>query len=106
MNGIELDFACAAEKAVGMAESRNRGRLNYSDASLAIVEEMLVETSPFVGELMSDQLETLAQDFGCYILEVGRRTFGGKYYWHDQRDQPVLAVGEPVFRMARSSARV
>jgi hypothetical protein len=31
---------------------------------------------------------------------VGRREFGGRYLWHDERDQPVLVVGEPNFRVA------
>ncbi len=47
-----------------------------------------------------EQVTALVQDFGCYILEVGRRQFGGRYQWHDGRDQPVLVVGETAFRVA------
>src|SRR5476649_1739587 len=92
-------IAQSAEKAVAMCESRNGGDLDYSEASLAIIEEMLAEASDFVPEMTPGQIKTLTQDFGCYILEVGRREFGGSYSRHDGRDQPVLVVGEPEFRV-------
>jgi len=31
---------------------------------------------------------------------VGRRQFGGRYFWHDQYDAPILVVGEPSFHVA------
>lgn len=89
----------AAEKAVALCASRGQGVLDYSEASIGVVEEMLAEAADWGAELTPDQLTTLVQDFGCYILEVGRREFGGRYLWHDNRDQPVLVVGEPEFRV-------
>ena len=47
-----------------------------------------------------DHHDRVAEDFGCYVLEVGRRAFGGRYLWHDGRRQPVLVVGEPACRVA------
>lgn len=59
---------------------------------------MMPPTSP--PDLEPEQVTTLVQNFGCYILEVGRRAFGGRYLWHEGRDQPVLVVGEPDARVA------
>jgi len=90
----------AAAKAVALCESRPGGELDFTEASLSVVEAMLAEASQYVSDLTTGQLTGLAQQFGSYILEVGRREFGGRYLWHDQRDQPVLVVGEPKFRVA------
>jgi hypothetical protein len=93
-------IATAAEKAVAMCEGRGGGELDDSEASLAVVEDMLAEAGQWLSEMTPDQVTTLVQDFGGYVLEVGRRAFGGRYQWHDGRDQPVLVVGEPAFRVA------
>jgi hypothetical protein len=90
----------AAEKAVLLCESRSGDRLDYSEASLAVVEEMLGEAAEFAAAIDPAQTDGLVQQFGSYILEVGRREFGGRYLWHDEREQPVLVVGEPVYRVA------
>jgi len=100
MAGVFDDIANPAEKAVTVSQYLDVGVLDYSEASLAVVEEILAEMEQWVDELTPEQLTTLVQDFGCYILEVGRRQFGGRYLWHDGREQPVLVVGEPVFRIA------
>lgn len=90
----------AAGKAVVMSEDRGGGRLDYSEASLAMVEEMVVEAGRWLADLTPRQISTAVEDFGCYLLEVARREFGGRYQWHDGRNQPVLVVGEPAFRVA------
>jgi hypothetical protein len=100
MDELTRDIANTAANVVEMCASRDGTRLDYSEASLTAVEDMLAEASAFAADMTPDQLTTLAQDFGCYILEVGRREFGGRYYWFEQRDQPVLVVGEPAFRVA------
>jgi hypothetical protein len=89
-----------AAEVVKMCESRDGRKLDFTEASLEVVEDMLAEAAEFATDMTSDQLTTVAQDFGCYILEVGRREFGGRYCWFDRRDQPVLVVGEPDFHVA------
>lgn len=100
MDELTCDIANTATKAVEMCASRNGMKLDYTETSLAVVEDMLAEAAAYSDSMTPDQLTILAQDFGCYILEVGRREFGGRYSWFDQRDQPVLVVGEPTFRLA------
>jgi hypothetical protein len=98
------DFAEAIARAAENAASAFRdyadAELDYSEASLATVDGILARVAASRDEWTSEQLDGLAQDFGCYILEVARRQFGGRYCWFEQRDQPVLVVGEPTFHVA------
>jgi len=89
-----------AERAVEQLGDRSNGTLDYSETSLAAVEEMLAEATEFVDETPAKQIDALVKMLGSYVLEVGRREFGGKYYWHEGRDQPVLVIGEPEYKIA------
>jgi hypothetical protein len=89
-----------AERAVDQLRDRSNDTLDYSESSLAVVEEMLAEATEFVEESPAEQIEALVKMLGSYVLEVGRREFGGTYYWHEGRDQPVLVVGEPDYKIA------
>ena len=89
----------AAELVEGL-QGKAAGRLDYSEASLDVVEELLDEASDFVAAMPGEQVDNLARQFGCYILEVARRTWGGRYLWFPDRDAPVLVVGEPRVRVA------
>ena len=90
----------AAGKAVAMSEDRGGGQLDYSEASLTVVEELVIEAGRWLAEMTPEQVSTAVEDFGCYVLEVARREFGGRYQWYDGRHQPVLVVGEPTFHVA------
>ena len=92
-----LETAC---RFVEICDPRTGGKLDYSEASLAIVEEMLADAADFADEMSDARISALVREFGCYILEVGRREFGGSYLWYEQKEQPVLVVGEPLFRVA------
>jgi len=94
------EIARAAEKAVAMCAARGSAILDYSESSLSVVEDMLSEAAAFTSEMTPDEINTLVQDFGCYVLAIGRREFAGRYLWHEERDQPILVVGEPKFRVA------
>ena len=100
MDELAEQVAESAAKAVALSESQSSGELDFTQASLLVVEAMLAEAVPYAADLTPGQLSGLIQQFGSYILEVGRREFGGRYLWHDERDQPVLVIGEPTFRVA------
>ena len=100
MNAIQDQVTAAADHAVVSLQARAGGRLDFSVASLKAVDEMLVEVSAFVAELDEDVVTDLVQQLGCYVLEVGRRAFGGEYFWHEEGEQPILVVGEPVAHVA------
>jgi len=100
MNAIQEEVTTAAERAVASLQARAGGRLDYSAASLAAVDEMLAEVSGYVADLDEAVVTGLVQQLGCYVLEVARRAYGGTYYWHDDGEQPVLVVGEPDAHIA------
>ena len=100
MNAILEEVTTAAERAVTALQARAGGRLDYSIASLEVVNDMLTEVSAYVGDLDEAVVTGLVQQLGCYVLEVGRRAFGGDYFWHDEGEQPILVVGEPSAHVA------
>ena len=100
MNAIQEEVTTAADRAVVSLQARAGGRLDFSVASLAAVDEMLVEASAYVGDLDEAVVTGLVQQLGCYVLEVGRRAYGGEYFWHEEGEQPILVVGEPVAHVA------
>jgi hypothetical protein len=100
MNAILEEVTAAAERAVASLQARAGGRLDYSIGSLAAVDEMLVEASAYVADLDEAVVTSLVQHIGCYVLEVGRRAFGGEYFWHEEGEQPILVVGEPRAHIA------
>jgi hypothetical protein len=91
---LSVDIADAAQNVASSGEN-----LDYSEASLAAVEAMLEEAGEFFPEMPEETQTNVVQNFGCYILEVGRRQFGGEYLWHPQYKEPVLVVGEPEFHI-------
>jgi len=100
MNAILEEVTAAAERAVGSLQARAGGRLDFTIASLAAVDEMLAEVSGYVADLDEAVVTGLVQQLGCYVLEVGRRAYGGEYFWHDEGEQPILVVGEPEAHVA------
>ena len=100
MNAILEEVTAAADRAVGSLQGRAGGRLDFSVASLAAVDEMLAEVSAYVADLDEAVVTGLVQQVGCYVLEVGRRAFGGEYFWHEEGEQPILVVGEPAAHVA------
>src|SRR5262249_59950882 len=94
------DIARAAEDAVAACEYLSGAPPDYSEASLAAVDEALGQARHWREEMSPEEFENLARAFGCYVLEVARRQFGGRYRWFERRDAPVLVVGEPAFRVA------
>jgi hypothetical protein len=100
MNAIHEEVLATAERAVAALQDRAGGRLDWSVGSLTVVDEMLAEVSDYVSDLDEAVVTGLVQQLGCYVLEVGRRAFGGEYFWHEEGEQPVLVVGEPDAHVA------
>jgi hypothetical protein len=88
-----------AAEAVDLAAAMGKV-LDYTEASIPVVEEALQEVSVYLAEIPEAAQRLTAERFGCYLLVVGYRTFGGRTLWHEEREQPVLVVGEPDCRIA------
>ena len=99
-NDMTHQVQAKAELAVSQFQQRAGGHLDYSEKSLAVIEEMLDEASHYSTQMPRKDTDALVQLFGSYILEVARRKYGGSVQWLDQGSQPVLVVGEPKFHVA------
>lgn len=100
MTTVLQDVVDTAKRAVDTFYDRSGGGLDFSESSLVIVEEMLAEASVYISEMSQSEISSLAQLFGCYVLEVARTTYGGEYAWLDEARGPVLIVGEPTTHIA------
>ena len=100
MTDLSQQVADKAGRAVNQLRDHSKDALDYSESSLLAVENMLAEASDFTEAMPEDQVDGLVRILGSYVLEVARHEFGGKYYWHDGRDQPILVIGEPDCKIA------
>lgn len=89
-----------AALAVAQFQDRAGGALDLTPDSLAIIEEMLAEAAEFADQIGPEQIETICELMGSYLLQVGYTEHGGTYCWSDESDQPVLMTGEPRYRVA------
>lgn len=99
-NDMTPQVQAKAELAVSQFQQRAGGRLDYSEESLGVVEEMLEEAFRYSAQMSKKDTDAIVQLFGSYVIEVARRKYGGSVQWLDQGDQPVLVVGEPTFHVA------
>lgn len=100
MTTILQDVVDTAKRAIETFHDRSSGRLDFSENSLSIVEEMLAEASGYLDEMSQAETSSLVQLFACYVLEVARTRYGGEYAWLDDERGPVLVVGEPETHIA------
>jgi hypothetical protein len=100
MTGDAIDeISQMAESAVAIVTSRTGKVADFSSTSLQSIEDTLDEASDYWSDLNIGCQNELVEIFGCYLLEIGLRQCGGKYYWHDDLSQPILVVGEPDFHV-------
>lgn len=90
------DMTKSAEFFVNSSSENFKG-LDYSVKSLEVVENMLDEASDFYKQMDKEQQQNLITTVGSYIFEVARQNFGGKYFWYDKLNQPILVTGQPNF---------
>lgn len=95
MANLNEDILDASKKVLSSNDA-----LDYSPQSISIVEAMLSEASDFVNDMPLNQVENIIQNFGCYILEVARRQFKGRFAWNEKQKQPVFITGEPQANIA------
>lgn len=95
MNRLEREVLKCADRVVQMSRDRAGEVLDYTAASVDVVDEMLAEAAGHARRMAEAQLRRLSQDVGCYVLEVARRAHGGGYVWSADRNEPGLLVGEP-----------
>ena len=76
----------------------DRFNFDFSCESLLSVNELIEEVMDYdVDEDTQYNIMTMA---GSYVFEVAKRNFGGKYYWLQSEQQPILIAGEPDFTVS------
>jgi len=93
------DMVKTADAFVRQTIDRFNG-LDFSVKSLEVVDSVLEEVSDFYNEMDEKQKQNVITSVGSYVFEVARRNFGGKYFWYDHLDQPILVTGQPEFEVS------
>lgn len=80
---LDLAFQVREKASVAVVQFQERadGRLDYSEKSVATIEEMLVEASRYSKEMSAADQKALVELMGSYVLEVAHRQYGGNYQW-------------------------
>ncbi len=73
---------------------------DYSIESLEVLDELLENFADFAEQMDEEMKSDLIAQAGSYIFEVARRNYGGKYFWYDQLNQPILVTGLPSFEIS------
>lgn len=88
-----------AAEGVDFFEVRFDG-FDYSVESLSVVEELLAEASDYFEGMDADRQDQVVEQVGAYVFEVARRNFGGRYFWYEAGNQPILVTGLPEFEIS------
>lgn len=90
----------AANACIEHFDKRYGGGLDYSESSLKLVDQILEDASDFFPEMEENQQKWIINSVGSYIFEVARKNYGGRYFWFDQREQPIFVTGQPEFEIS------
>jgi len=99
LDDFTLDMIKSADIFVERSADRYNG-LDFSVESLEVIDNVLEDASDFYDEMNDDQRNNIINSVGSYVFEVARKTFGGKYFWYDKLNQPILVTGQPEFEVS------
>ena len=76
MSSLEKQVHEKARLAVDQLQERAGGCLNYSEASLEAIEDILDEAAQYADEMEHSNVDALVQLIGSYILAVAHKAHG------------------------------
>lgn len=88
-----------ADELVSAFNERYNGDLDYSEKSLVSLDRILNSFSAMKHKMDEEVLQGITHEAGAYLFEVVRRNYGGKYYWLNTENQPILVIGQPEFEI-------
>lgn len=94
------DSTTNAERIIESFGEKYDDAFDYSVKSLESLDELLDNFGDFIEQMDEEMKSDLVAQAGSYILEVARRNFGGKYFWYDKLNQPILVTGLPNFEIS------
>ncbi|MBD8389006.1 hypothetical protein [Dysgonomonas sp. BGC7] len=86
--------------AAALVKQFSETNLDFSIDSLQALDEIIEENMHFFKQADDETKRKMIIKIGSYIFEVARRNFGGRYFWYDRLDQPILVTGQPEFEMS------
>lgn len=99
LDDFTKDMIKSADFFVSSSSDRFAG-LDYSVKSIEVIDNVLEEASDFYDDMNEDQKNNVVNSVGSYIFEVARKNFGGRYFWYDKLNQPILVTGQPDFEVS------
>jgi hypothetical protein len=100
LDEFTLQMSDAAQACVEHFKGRYGSGLDFSEESLKLVDDILEDAADFYAEMPEAQRKWIVSSIGSYVFEVARRNFGGRYFWFDQRNQPIFVTGQPKFEIS------
>jgi hypothetical protein len=102
-NGDANEFAIEITSNANAFRDKHNERyqgLDFSVKSLSVLDKILEDVSDFYEDMDDIQQKNIVSKAGSYIFEVAKQNYGGKYYWYDNLNQPILVTGQPEFEMS------
>ena len=94
------DMTSNAERITGAYNEMLDGALDFSVNSLKALDELLDQFHQNKNDIDDEMKSDVIAQAGSYIFEVARRNYGGKYFWYNQMNQPILVTGQPDFEIS------
>lgn len=94
------DMTSNAERITGAYNEMLNGALDFSVNSLKALDELLDQFHQNKNDIDDEMKSDVIAQAGSYIFEVARRNYGGKYFWYNQLNQPILVTGQPDFEIS------
>ena len=95
-----VDMTSNAERISEAYNEMLGGTLDFTVTSLGVLDELLQQFHENKNDIDREMKSDLIAQAGSYIFEVARRNYGGKYFWYDQMNQPILVTGQPDFEIS------
>lgn len=89
-----------AERITGAYNEMLDGALDFTVNSLIALDELLEQFHENQKDIDEEMKSDVIAQAGSYVFEVARRNYGGKYFWYDQMNQPILVTGQPNFEIS------
>lgn len=94
-NELYQEIEAWAQNAILHSPTWSINQLDYSEKSISVVEIIIGELAEKNFSIPEEQLNMIAQEYGCYLLLTAQKLYGGEFYWNEELEQPMLISCEP-----------
>nr|WP_315258686.1 hypothetical protein [uncultured Flavobacterium sp.] len=98
-NEFAIEISANAKSFREKHKERYQG-LDFSVKSLIVLDQLLEDVSDFYEDMDDAQQQNIVSKAGAYIFEVAKQNYGGKFFWYDNLNQPILVAGQPEFEIS------